>query len=163
MTDYHLAAPGRVCAASGRELKPGERFVSVLLDEPGGLTRRDFAPDGWTAPPPNAMAYWRGVVPTTDTPRRPAFNEAILFDCFDHLAGATEPNKVHFRYVVGLLLMRRKKLKFEDAKRTTDGGEVLVVRDTRTGRRVEVPDPRLGEAEITAGQDEVFRVLGWDS
>lgn len=162
MTQYDLAAPARVCAATGRELKPGDRMVSVLTDEAGVLVRRDFAPDGWPGPPPSAVAHWFGRVPARDAPRRPVLNEPLLFDCFDHLAGQTEPNKIHFRYVVALLLMRRKKLKFEDVKRVKDGGEVLVVRDTRTGKRVEVPDPRLTETEIEAVQHEVFQVLGWE-
>lgn len=162
MTQYDLAAPARVCAATGRELTPGERIVSVLTDENGTLVRRDYAPDGWPGPPPAAVAHWYGKVPAADTPRRPAVNEPLLFDCFDHLAGQTEPTKVNFRYVVALLLMRRKRLKFEDAKRAADGGEVLVVRDTRSGKRVEVPDPRLTEAEIESVQNEVFQVLGWE-
>jgi hypothetical protein len=162
MTQYELAAPARVCAASGRELKPGERMASVLTDEGGTLVRRDFALDGWPGPTPNAIAHWVGKVPVKDAPRRPEVNEPLLFDCFDHLAGQTESNKVHFRYVVALLLMRRKKLKFEDVKRQAGGGEVLVLRDTRSGKRVEVPDPRLAEGEIEAVQNEVFQVLGWE-
>lgn len=162
MTQYDLAAPARVCSATGRELHPGERLVSVLTDESGTLVRRDYAPDGWAGVPADAVAHWFGKVPARDASRRPTVNEPLLFDCFDHLAGQPEPSKVHFRYVVALLLMRRKKLKFEDVKRTAEGGEVLVVRDTRSGKRVEVPDPRLSEAEIQAVQAEVFQVLGWD-
>ncbi len=162
MTQYDLAAPARVCAATGRELKPGERLVSVLTDEGGKLVRREYSPDGWPGPPPNAIAHWQGKVPTADAPKRATINEPLLFDCFDHLAGQSEPSKVHFRYVVALLLMRRKKLKFEDVKRTTDGDEVLVLRDTRGGKRVEVPDPRLSETEIASVQAEVFQVLGWE-
>jgi hypothetical protein len=82
-------------------------------------------------------------------------------DCFHHLEAATEPARVNFRYVVALLLMRRRRLKFEDVHRAADGSHVLVVRDARTGTRHEVADPRLAEAEIAADQDEVFRVLGW--
>ena len=162
MTQYDLAAPSRMCAATGRTLSPGERIVSVLLDDGGKLVRQDFSPDGWHGPPPNAVAHWQGKVPTASATRRPAVNDPLLFDCFDHLAGQTEPNKLHFRYVVALLLMRRKKLKFEDVKRTADGGEVLVLRDTRGGKRVEVPDPRLNEAEIEGVQAQVFQVLGWE-
>jgi hypothetical protein len=161
MTQYELAAPARVCAATGRELKPGERVVSVLTDEGGKLVRREYAPDGWPGPPSDAVAHWHGKVPTAEA-KKPAVNDPLLFDCFDHLAGQTDPSKVHFRYVVALLLMRRKKLKFEDVKRTADGGEVLVLRDTRGGKRVEVPDPRLSETEIASVQAEVFQVLGWE-
>ena len=64
--------------------------------------------------------------------------------------------------MVALLLMRRKKLKFEDAQRKPDGPDVLILRDGRTNKRLEVTDPRLTEEQIDAVQDEVFRVLGWE-
>jgi hypothetical protein len=161
VTEYDVQAPTRTCTATGRELKPGERFVGVLLDEAGKLVRRDFAAEAWTAPPPGAIAYWSGRVPAADKPRKPAFNEALLLDCFDRLADAAEPNKVHFRFVVALLLMRRKRLKFEDTKRTA-AGDVLLLRDARTGSRVEVTDPRLTDDEVAAVQAEVFNVFGWE-
>ena len=67
----------------------------------------------------------------------------------------------NFRFVVALLLMRRRRLKFEDARRTPDGAAVLVVRDAKTGARHDVADPRLSAAEVEAVQTEVFHVLGW--
>jgi hypothetical protein len=162
MTDFEIQAPTtRVCAVTGRELKPGERVFGVLLDEGGKLVRRDYAVEAWPGPPANAVAYWTGHVPTANKPRKPVFNEGLLFDCFDHLAAATEPEKLNFRYVVALLLMRKKRLKFEDTRRAATG-DVLILRDARTGNRVEVTDPRLDGEQIAAAQDEVFRVLGWE-
>jgi hypothetical protein len=162
MTDYEIPSPTvRVCTATGRELKPGDRVFGVLLDEGGKLTRRDYAAEAWPGPPTGAVAYWSGRVPTSDKPRKPVYNEGLLFDCFDHLATATEPEKLNFRYVVALLLMRRKRLKFEDTRRSA-AGDVMVLRDARTGSRVEVTDPRLGDEQIVEAQNEVFRVLGWE-
>jgi hypothetical protein len=69
---------------------------------------------------------------------------------------------VNFRYVVALLLMRRRRLKFEDQRRLPDGGELMVLKDARTGDRVEVADPRLAEDQIEKVQTEVFQLLGWE-
>ena len=80
----------------------------------------------------------------------------------NHLRDATEPGQIRFRYVVVLLLMRRKRLKFEDTIRKADGTEALVVRDTRNGKKLEVLDPRLNETELEAVQAEVFQLLGWE-
>jgi hypothetical protein len=101
-------------------------------------------------------------VPAADAAAKPRINDALLLDCFDHLAGVTDPARVNFRYVVALLLMRRRRLKFEDHRRLPDGSEVMVLKDARTGDRVEVADPRLAEDQIEKVQTEVFQLLGWE-
>ena len=83
-------------------------------------------------------------------------------DCFLRMADALEPNQIRFRYVVTLLIMRRKRMKFEDTKRDASGQDVLVVRDAKTGDRFEIHDPRLSEEETVAVQNEVFQLLSWN-
>ena len=62
--------------------------------------------------------------------------------------------------MVALLLMRRKRLKFEEAK--TEGElEILTLRCVRTGARHQVTNPGMTEDEMTAVQEEVFQLLGW--
>ena len=161
MTAYQIQGPARQCAATGRELRPGERFFSVLLDEAGAFVRKDYAADAWPGPPDRAVAYWSGRIPPSGQPRRPIINDELLVDCFEHLGDAKEPAQRNFRYVVALLLMRRKRFKFEDVRKL-DGEEVILLRDGKSGSRHEVPDPRLDDAEMSSVQDEVFRVLGWD-
>ena len=43
MTEYPLPALTRRCHATGRDLRPGERYYGVLLEEAAGVVRRDFA------------------------------------------------------------------------------------------------------------------------
>jgi hypothetical protein len=161
MTNYQLHGPARVCAASGRELRPGERAYSVLTDEGGPFVRRDYAADAWPGPPDGAVAWWVGRVPDAGKAAKPVINDELLVDCFEHLTDTTDPARQNFRYVVALLLMRRKRFKFEDARKRGDA-ETLVVRDAKSGRKHEIADPQLSEAEMNAVRDEVFRVLGWE-
>jgi hypothetical protein len=161
MPDYEIAAPTRRCTVTGRELHSGERFYGVLIEESGTFVRKDFAADAWQGPPPGTIAFWAGRIPPSDRPRRPTFNVEHLAGLFAQLADADDPTRVNLRYALALLLMRRKRLKFEDLRRTPDG-DVLIVRDTKTGAKSEVADPRLSEDEIAAVQDEVFRQLGWE-
>ena len=161
MTVYQIQGPARQCAISGRELAPGERYYSALLDEGGQFVRKDYAGDAWPGPPVGAIAHWCGRIPATGQPRRPTINDEWLIDCFAHLGEAREPAQKSFRYVVALLLMRRKRFKFEDVLKR-DGAEYLVLRDARSGACHEVLDPRLDDAEAAVVQEEVFRVLGWN-
>jgi hypothetical protein len=162
MTDYEIQGPTRVCAATGRELKPGDRFHAVLTEEAGKLSRADYAAEAWPGPPPGAVAHWAGRVPAADKPRKPVVNDEVLLGCFDRLKDAADPDGRNFRYVAALLLMRRKRFRFEDAARDADGRDVLVLKDAKGGAVHHVTDPRLTDGQIAAVQAEVFRVLGWD-
>jgi len=159
VTQYDIAAPTRICAATGKELKPGDAFFAVLLEVAGKFVRKDFAV-GSQVQEPGAIASWTGKIPANDKPHKPVFNDELLIEWFDHLGRSGDANRLNIRYVVALLLMRRKRLKFEDLKRSKDG-DTMILRDARTGTRHEIADPRLTETEIAAVQDEVFQALGW--
>jgi len=160
ITEYQIQAPTRRCAASGRELQPGERFFTILKDEGDHFVRLDYAGDAWQGPPPGTFSFWSSRVPASDCNRRPPIDDELLLDCLHRLEGQSDPSRVGFRYVVALLLMRRKKLKFEEA-RSEHEQEVLLLRCPRTREVFEVINPRLGEEEMASVQDEVFKVLGW--
>lgn len=160
MTEYQIQENTRRCAVTGRELRPGERFYSVLSDENGKFQRRDYSSEAWQGPPEGTFSFWAGRVPAQDEKRRPRIDDELLVDCFNRLEGDTEPGRVNFRYVVALLLMRRKRFKFEEAK-SEHGQEFLCLRCVRTRALHQVVNPRLTEEEMAAVQEEVFKVLGW--
>jgi len=160
MIDYQIQPNSRRCAASGRELKPGEKVFSVLVEEGGRLVRRDFAAEAWQGAPAEAFGFWAGRVVAPDTKKRAPIDDEMLLDCFRRLAEQTEASRVRFRYVVALLLMRRKRFRFEEARKES-GQEVLCLRCTRTGARHQVVNPCLSDEEMAAVQEEVFQALGW--
>lgn len=156
-----LQPPTRRCTASGRDLKTGERFFGVLVADGPKLARQDFAIDHWPGPPPQAVAYWVGQIPASDVPRRPAFDDELLLQCFRQLDGTDDPAQLNFRFVVTLLLLRRKRLRIED-EIVDAGGSIMIVCDTKSNDRSQVRNPRLTAEDLRAAQDEVFRLLGWD-
>jgi hypothetical protein len=160
MTDYQIQASTRRCAVTGRELNPGERYYSVLVDDGTTLTRKDYSLAAWQGPPEGAFSFWQGKLPATSAPRRPPIDDEVLMECFGRLEGELEPARLSFRFVLALLLVRRKRLRLEDV-RQEGRQEVLMLRDTRTAARHQVLDPGLRDDELEAVQDEVFELLGW--
>jgi hypothetical protein len=160
MTDYQIQASTRRCAATGQELQPGERYYSVLFDEGARLTRKDYSLKGWQGPPEGAFSFWQGRLPAGSASRRPPIDDDILLECFGRLEGDLEPARLSFRFVLALLLVRRKRLRLEDA-RQEGGQEILTLRDARSGRTTHVIDPGLPDDELETVQDEVFQLLGW--
>jgi hypothetical protein len=161
MTDYQIQNSTRRCAITGRELKPGERYYSVLLDEGGNFTRKDYSLEAWQGPPAGAFSFWQGRLTTARIPRKPAIDDEMLVDCFHRLEGDLEPNRVSFRFVLALLLLRRRRFKLEET-RQEGATEVLVLRCLRSGVRSQVVDPGMSDEELESVQDDVFRAIGWE-
>ncbi len=161
MLDYQIQENTRRCAVTGKELQAGERFYSVLIDEGNQFVRKDFSDEAWQGAPDGAFSFWCGRVPAPADGRKLRIDDDLLVECFLRLEGQTDPSRVNFRYVVALLLMRRKRFKFEEV-RTQGGQELLCLRCTRTKTQYQVINPRLTEAEMAAVQEEVFKVLSWD-
>jgi hypothetical protein len=160
MTDYQIQPSTRQCCVTGRTLTPGEPCYSVLLQQGSQLVRQDYSREAWQGPPPGTIGFWQGRVPAGEQDRRPPIDDDLLLECFGRLEGQEEPARVSFRYVVALLLMRRKRLKFEDVVHV-NGREVLRLRCVRTRALHEVVNPELSDEEVQAVQEEVFKVLGW--
>jgi hypothetical protein len=110
--EYDIERSGKCCATTGREFAPGEAFYSVLAADAGGYKRSDFCMEAWHGPPPGAVAYWKSQMPSKTAPKPPwAPNEALL-DFLDELA--EQPDKQDMRYVLALLLVRRRVLRLEE-------------------------------------------------
>jgi hypothetical protein len=159
--DYQLQPITRTCHVSGLELKPGEKYFTALFDQRPGFVRKDYAAEAWPGPPEGAIAFWSGTVPAPEAKPRLRIDDDLLLDCFLRLEGRHDPAEVNFRYVVALLLMRRKRFRFEKT-RLVDGHEVLFLKEARGSSTHQVVNPRLTEEAMLQVQEEVFKVLGWD-
>jgi hypothetical protein len=161
MLDYEIQPNTRRCAATGRELQPGEKYHSVLIDQEGKLVRRDFADAAWLQPPSDAFCFWTGRVPSKEQVRKMRIDADLLLDCFQRLDGSTGTDKINFRFVLALLLIRSKRLKYLES-RMQDGREILHLRCFRGVERYDVVNPGLTEQELAAVQEEVLRVVAWE-
>ena len=130
--DYQIQPNSRRCAVTGRELQVGERFFSVLVEEERRFVRKDYSKEAWQGPPQGAVSFWTGHVLAVNEKAKPRFDDDLLDDCFQRLEGQTEPSRVNFRYVVALLLMRRRRFHFENSVMEA-GIEKMILRCLRTG------------------------------
>ena len=164
-------APAGHNSAPDVESGPPTRVESGAPTLPDFL-RRDFCPSCWEARRGgDEFSFWRHVVPEPEEAaarkkRRldAMLNPAVLFDIFKEMADHPDAARRRFRFVLALMLMRRKKLRFLSIgrKRMADGEQdVLVVKQAGRGARLafDVVDVRMGEEEMVAAQDEVEKVL----
>ena len=90
----------------------------------------------------------------------------MLLDLFEHLAASDQPRQRAFRYVLALLLVRRRILVYEGQQSSSEG-PVMRVREKRLAAEtpapiVDVPDPGLDDETTAAVIEQLGEVIGAD-
>ncbi|MEN0109636.1 MAG: hypothetical protein AAF805_02830 [Planctomycetota bacterium] len=104
--DYEVRRPTRRCAATGEPIAPGDAYVAtIVIDDRGETTRRDFAASQWSEQPDGAVAWWRARLPKPGARKPQAPREAVLA-LLDEWAD--RPEEAAARYLLALLAVRRR-------------------------------------------------------
>jgi len=158
MTEYEISKTRGQCSVSGRVFAENESFYTVLLETPQGYERRDIAPECWSGPPEGAVCHFKARLPEKSQPRKTIVDDAVLVDFFRRLEKAEDEHKLRFRFVLSLVLLRKRLLKYERTDRTA-AGEFWEMRLTRDKTVHRVFHPSMNEQEIDALTRELGAVL----
>jgi hypothetical protein len=146
LLDFEVTHCSRQCAASGRTLAPGETYFSTLHMESGAPVRRDYSAAQWRGPVEGAIAWWKARTADNDSSKPKLAPQDVLLNLFTELAD--RPEEAEFRYVLGLLLVRRRIVKLDETRRD-EQGEVMVLECPRRNEqyelRVATPEPERTE------------------
>ena len=166
MVHYDVPRCSKICAATQRELKPGEWFHSVLLAENGEIKRLDYSRDGWEGPPDNrsdgvafeVIGHWKSRLPMpNDTKVKLAPND-ILLNLFDQLGDRLE--KQEMRYVLVLLLIRRRIFRLEKEETMVETGEkAMVVYCPKREMTYHIPVANPSEEQVEQMQETLTSLL----
>jgi hypothetical protein len=157
MLDFEIQRPGRRCAKSDREFSPGETFYSALVAEGGDVVRRDFSAEAWEGPPAQTIGWWKCQMPGGGTRRVNWAPNDVLQEYFQQLEGQADKQDV--RYILTLLMIRRRILRLEDTEQDEAGREVLVVFCARSETEHRVPVVTPSAQRVREIQDELACLL----
>ncbi len=159
--DFDVQRCSRHCAATERELSPGEAYYSALVEHGDAVERLDYSQQGWSGPPADTVAWWKSRIPErTSKKKRWAPNEVMLrfFEELDRKKD--EPrSQDDMRYVLGLLLVRRRVLRQEESESDERGNEVLVLYCPRRDATYRLPTAVPDAVRIDEIQEELARLL----
>lgn len=162
--EYEIARSSGCCRVCGRRIEGGEEFVVALLDAGLQFERHDFCLACWQAGPPaaqSAFSVWRSRQPLPSEPKKTFVDDEVLVDFFNRLADQDEPAKISFRFVLALMLMRKKVLIYDGKQDAPDAGETWQMHFRGRGQPVQVIHPPLDEekiAEVTSQLGSLFEV-----
>ncbi len=161
MGDWEINKPLGQCYGTGREIEPGEDYFGALVETGEGLQRRDFCVDYWESEKPDVFCYWKTRLPHPNQKKQIFVDDEMLLAFFERLGKETEQEKVNFRFVLALILMRKRRLKY-DTTRVEDGNEIWRLRIVSEKQIVEVINPHLDEEQIEQLSSQIGQILQAD-
>lgn len=171
---YEITRSQEACTASGRELEVGEEHIAALIETPGEstLTRELYALDVWEKGVKfdqggTLFGFWRRRVPEPgESKKAPLVSDDEIFDLFEQLGDATEPKQIGFRYLLTLMLMRKKKIELEGMiAGDAENPSVLKVRQKVKGGGgpvFDVIDPKMDDEAIADAIEELGQVIQFE-
>lgn len=161
MDEWEIKKPLGQCYGTERKIESGEEYFAALVETAEGLQRRDFCADYWESQKPDVFCYWKTRLPEPGQKKQLFVDDQMLMAFFERLEKETEPEKINFRFVLALILMRKRILKYDDT-RTEDGREIWRLRMVGEKQIVEVVNPHLDEEQIEQLSSQIGEILQTD-
>jgi hypothetical protein len=156
---YEVGRPiGRCCVCSA-ELPAGTKIMAALRETPQGFERLDVSLDCWPQfERKDLLAFWQTVIPQHEAKKKLFVDDGVLCELFERLKDTTEPSKLNFRFVLGLILMRKRMLVYESS-REEGGHDLWTVRFKGNEVRMDLLNPRLDEQQVTDVSQQLGQIL----
>ncbi|MDG2055281.1 MAG: hypothetical protein P8J86_11305 [Phycisphaerales bacterium] len=167
-SDYQVTPPTGHCAKTGIELLPGHACMASLCDDPegGGFRRLDYSLEIWAEGyrPDGLFGFWRTTIPTAQENHRPFVDDEVLMEIFEQLSDDSAEQRVAFRFVLALILIRKRLLRFDGRTESdAEGNEVwLLKRRGQDTGGFEIVNPQLTDDDVQALTDQLGQVLRGD-
>jgi len=166
-SDYRVAPPTGRCAATDQPLEPGSTCIATLVerDEDDGFDRLDYSMEAWEsgARPERLFSYWKTTVPESEQRRKLLVDDAVLMDLFERLSDDTREQRQAFRFVLALILMRKRLLKFIGRAETKEGEperwQLRPKGSDPDDPPMEVTNPNLTDDDVRELTDQLSEIL----
>ncbi len=153
---YEVGRPGGKCAISGATIAPDDKFIAALRETATGFERLDISLPCWEPfDRTGIIAFWKTTMPRAEAKKKVFVDDEVLCGLFERLADTAEPSKLNFRFVLGLILMRKRMLVYEGTRREGER-EIWSMRFRGREEKLDLLNPHLTEEQV----GDVSRQLG---
>jgi hypothetical protein len=157
MIDFDIQRCTRKCFVTDRELQPGETYYSVLVVVGADIVRRDYSAEAWTKPPADSLGHWKSQMPGAGTKKKHWAPNDVMLHYFEQIAEQPEQDDV--RYVLALLMIRRRVVRQESVESDEQGQEQLVLFCPRNEQEYRVRVAVPSAERVAQIQHELAKLL----
>jgi hypothetical protein len=161
--ENYIARAGHCCLCR-RALEENETYHATLLETDQGFERRDYCAACWDDKyRQEAFSFWQAKIPPKQEKRKLFVDNEVLMQIFRRLVAgsAEESGKRPFTFVLALILMRKRLLKYVETE-PHEAGEQWVVRVTGEDEELRVVNPHLTEEQLDQVREQLNEVLACD-
>ena len=162
--EFNIARTAGQCVKCERTLEPAEPYMAVVVEDDEQLQRHDWCLSCWDDPErepiANPFGQWRTQAPVKGEKKKLFVDDELLLNFFHRLADDDQPARQSFRFVLTLVLMRKRLLTYNRSVKADDGTETWIVKQRgRPDEQFEVVDPDLDEDKIGEVSEQLAEIL----
>jgi hypothetical protein len=104
------------------------------------------------------LAFWQTTVPLHEAKKKVFVDDVVLCELFERLKDTAEEPKLNFRFVLGLILMRKRMLVYESS-RSEGERDIWTVRFRGKEEKLDLLNPRLSEQQVAEVSVQLGEIL----
>jgi hypothetical protein len=161
--EYNFSKSSGQCATCKGAMVCDQEFVATIRDLDEEILREDYCQACWQAQPqdgrPGVLAVWHGRVPKPEEKKKLFVDNELLINLFQRLEGSDQPAKISFRFVLALVLMRKRLLVYDRMEKKPDGLEIWQMHLKGSEQPHQVIDPHMDEDKIAEASGNLGQIL----
>ncbi len=161
---WEVGRPLGTCSVCNLAIAPEQPFHAALRETPAGMVRVDACVEhAASLAGDDVLASWRTVMPRPEAKKKLLVDDEVLLSVFERLGDADELIKLQFRFVLGLILMRKRLLIYEgtrsEQKNEGPRKDIWTVRLKGRSDTLDLIDPHLSEDQIGQVSGQLGEIL----
>lgn len=156
MADWQVEKGRKMCSACEHEFEEREDYFGALIENSDSFTRDNYCLGCWKdTGKDDFFSYWKTRIPSSDEePKRRFVDTEVIYMFFTKLEDTESVEKLLFRYLLCLILIRKRFLRLDNFLKE-EGSEYLQVWDRKQEKELKVLNPDATEEGLENAQKEL--------
>jgi len=160
LSEWEIKARGRRCARTQEMFENGATIFTLLFRERVGFRREDISEKAWQLVKESVepFSFWKSKFQAAPPPAPEAMPKESVEELLRRLVTEDLPEHLNARYVLAILLERKRTLRQVDVRETAED-KILIYEHVKTGEAFIIQDPRLRLDQLDSVQEEIYSLL----
>jgi hypothetical protein len=160
LSEWAIKTRGRQCARTLEVFHDGATVFTLLFRDRDGFRREDISEKAWFQIKDSVepFSFWKSKFQLPPPPAPDPMSKQSVEELLRQLLQEDRPEHVNARYVLAVMLERKKTLKQVDTRESPEE-KILIYEHAKTGEVFIILDPRLRLDQLDSVQQEVSSLM----